>query len=1239
MSHAYEATNGMSASEALTGLTSSPSIETLISDTDWSRISIGPPETWAPGLQVAFNILRASRFPMILFWGRDLIQLYNDAYRPILGPKHPAAFGQRACECWPEIWDSIGPMLDGVLETGQATWSENLLLPLVHDGVPREHYFTFSYSPITDGERIGGVFCAVTETTASILREREARERADALAELDRAKTDFFNNVSHEFRTPLTLMLGPLETLANGVEPIQRPLIDVAQRNALRLLKLVNTLLEFSRLEAGHREASFVETDLAAMTIDLAAGFRSAIEQAGLELTVTADLAQAVFVDRAMWEKIILNLLSNALKFTLTGSIRVDITGANGYAQVSVIDTGVGMHPDELSHVFERFHRMRSTTARSHEGSGIGLALTRELVRVHGGSIEAESEIGRGTTFRVMIPLGSAHIDPAQVVSGIDAVHASSVSQYLADIEATMDWERPAAPVPPTTTQRAHILVADDNGDLRAYVTHVLAPLHDVVTVKNGTEALRAAQLSPFDLIISDAMMPDMDGLTLLKAVRADDDLYAVPFIVFSAKAGDESAIEALRLGANDYLVKPFTGAQLIARVNAQLATTRRHQAFLSRHLAAGGWFERPGDSRTNEVAFRDFANQLPIPIWQQDIFGSISFTNTAWHELLHLPYDPSSHTAEAWRTIVHPDDFDAMVTTTTAAIEAHSTFEVNYRLKPSDDLNDSYRWYVARAVPQIDAHGDFKGWIGAIMDVHEAQLREDAERQMRLETSKALAEFQSIADNISQIVYTRNVDGTIEWANRRWYELTRLPRETALTPEGWQQVIPPDDFAVFMAARADGFRFGEPYEAELRFKAIDEPDSAYRWHLLRVVPVRGADGRIVRWAGTGTDIHDARLAAVERERDLRTLSEALPAIVWTATPDGALSYFNRRLIDYSGGNVAEIEGDGWFSLVHPDDVAHAAEVWTTAVAAGTDYEVDYRLRRRDGEYRWFSTRGVPLRDAAGAIVRWIGTCTDVDEAKRSYERERRASEAFQEAALPKTLPIEPGITFSAVYQAGSSEALVGGDWYDAFRLLDGRIVLSVGDVMGSGLDAAVMMSAVRQSIRGAAQIYPEPCAVLDAADRALRAGNPEAIVTAFVAVVDPVDRSMTFASAGHPPPFLREEDGEIVKLSGSGPPLGLRPDKHDQASRMLRLPARPSMLVLYTDGFTEVTRNIDEGEQMLSRLMESQRVLSAADPAREIITTVTDRLHDDVAILVARFDAIGSSPARDDGTATPATN
>jgi PAS domain S-box-containing protein len=1176
---------------------------------------------WSPSLRIAFDICRSSRFPIILFWGRDLVQLYNDAYVPVLGARHPTAFGQRARECWPEVWDAIGPMLHGVLDTGKATWSENLLLPLERNGVPEECYFTFSYSPVADGENVGGVFCAVTETTASVLRERNARERVEALAQLDRLKSDFFNNVSHEFRTPLTLMLGPLDALAKTADDEQRPLIDVARRNALRLLKLVNTLLAFSRLESGRPQARFVETDLASLTTDIVAGFRSAIEGAGLALGVRIDLAQTVFVDRTMWEKIVLNLLSNALKFTLEGAISVELTAHDGTAQLAVSDTGVGMPADELPHIFERFRQIRGAPSRSHEGSGIGLALTKELVQVHGGTITVDSELSRGTKFRVTIPFGRAHLDPALIAPDTDAARSTTIEQYLADAQATIGRavngrasDRPAD----FGAKRARILFADDNHDLRDYVSHVLTPVHDVVTVKNGREALAAARSAPFDLIVSDVMMPEMDGFALLEAVRGDEGLAAIPFIFLSARAGEESAIEGLRRGATDYLIKPFTAEELVARVNAHVDGAWRREAFVEKRTLRR-WFDHQGDSTTNEVAFRAFADQLPLPIWQQDIFGSVSYTNRAWHDMLRLPHDPSSHTAQAWKKVIHPDDFPRMAEITTAAIDSRDAFEVTYRLKPSDGDERSYRWYVARAVPQYDASRDFKGWIGSIIDVHAAQLREDAEHQSRLEANRALAEFQALADNIPHVVYTRARDGSIEWANRRWYEITQLPPDIALTPDGWQQVVPAEDLARITAIRENAFAAGVPYEAEIRLKALHQPDSASRWHLIRVVPVRDADGAIVRWAGTGTDVHDRLMAEAERGRDLRALSEALPTIVWTATPDGAGEYFNGRLTEYSGLSPSQAAGDGWLSLVHPDDVERAADTWRAALGAGSRYEVNYRLRRSDGIYRWFSVSGLPLYDATGAIVRWIGTCSDIDDAQRSYDRERRASEAFQQAALPMSLPAVPGLAFSAIYKAGSAEALVGGDWYDAFRLTDGRVVLSVGDVMGSGLSAAVTMSSVRQAIRGAAQIFPDPCAVLDAADRALRSERPEAIVTAFLAIFDPITGTLGYASAGHPAPFLRDAAGAIRELGGSGLPLGLRPEHRSESARHVAIPDGAT-LVLYTDGLTEATRDVVEGEESLRQALTSAAVLDSPEPARAIADAVLHELHDDVAILVVRF-------------------
>ncbi len=245
----------------------------------------------------------------------------------------------------------------------------------------------------------------------------EEKKRADMLAEIDRTKTVFFSNVSHEFRTPLTLMLGPLAQLSQTGDERDRSLAQMARRNALRLLKLVDTLLEFSRLEAGRSEAAFTATDLAQFTRSIANSFRSAIESAGLRFVVETDLDEAVFVDRSMVERILLNLLSNALKFTFEGEIAVTVRRFGDKAELCVRDTGVGIAPEDLPKLFERFNRVRGAKSRTHEGSGIGLALVRDLAALHGGEVEAESAVGVGTTFRVQIPLGTAHLDLSKVVA------------------------------------------------------------------------------------------------------------------------------------------------------------------------------------------------------------------------------------------------------------------------------------------------------------------------------------------------------------------------------------------------------------------------------------------------------------------------------------------------------------------------------------------------------------------------------------------------------------------------------------------------------------------------------------------------------------------------------------------------------------------------------------------------------------------------------------------------------
>ncbi|MFG2060050.1 SpoIIE family protein phosphatase [Micromonospora sp. NPDC048871] len=402
----------------------------------------------------------------------------------------------------------------------------------------------------------------------------QERARAAELAALDLAKTNFFANVSHEFRTPLTLVLGPLEEmLADPALPsayTQR--LTMMHRNGLRLLKLVNTVLDFSRLESGRLAAHYEPTDLADYTSRLVSTFRSATERTGIRLVVDCPpLAEPVYVDQDMWEKVVLNLVSNAVKFTFEGEIQVRVRAVDGVARLEVSDTGVGIHPDELPHVFERFHRVPGVRSRSHEGTGIGLALVRELAEMHGGQVSASSQVDKGSTFAVTIPFGTAHL-PADRVAETEDAEREPRQAPLFEAESAR-WTSdttPTLPAPATVEPQGRILVVDDNPDLREHVARLLATW-EVTTAADGVEALRLATEVTFDLVLTDVMMPRMDGFGLVAALRADPRTRYVPIVLLSARAGSAEEVAGLSVGADDYLTKPFSGQELIARVRANV--------------------------------------------------------------------------------------------------------------------------------------------------------------------------------------------------------------------------------------------------------------------------------------------------------------------------------------------------------------------------------------------------------------------------------------------------------------------------------------------------------------------------------------------------------------------------------------------------------------------------------------------------------------------------------------------
>ncbi|MBN9488607.1 MAG: response regulator [Alphaproteobacteria bacterium] len=730
---------------------------------DWSRTPLGSSDKWSPALQTTVGLMIANRLPMLLWWGPDYISLYNDAYVPVLGLKHPSALGLPVRECWSEIWEILKPLIDTPFKGGPSTWIEDFELHIRRSGFNEETHFTVAYSPVPDATApngIGGVLATVHEISEKVVAERrvailrdlateaagstveetclvavqalarhskdvpfallylvdtdgrqarlaaaagiesaeaayqplvpldrevdrgwplvaalrgrgiaevtdlasrfgvmpagpwaeppnaavivplhagkgdaafgllvagvssrlkfdeqykgfyelaanqiaimivkarayeEERRRADALAEIDRTKTAFFSNVSHEFRTPLTLMMGPVEEVLakpdREVAPGSRALIAVAHRNAQRLLKLVNALLDFSRIEAGRVKASYEPLDLAALTTDLASNFRSVCERAGLRLHVDClPLPEPVYVDREMWEKIVLNLLSNAFKFTFDGEIAVSLRALEGAVLLEVSDTGSGIPQHELPRLFERFHRVEGAKGRSYEGSGIGLALVQELVELHGGDIRVESEEGRGTRFTVSIPRGVTHLPPDQV----RAAHADPLTTLHAHafVEEALRWLPDAAApaekefvdswngaVSEHDAARARVVVADDNADMRDYLSRLLtAAGHDVETDVDGQQALERIRFRKPDLVITDVMMPRLDGFGLVKSLRAEETTRDLPVIILSARAGEEARIEGLASGADDYVVKPFAARELLARVAATLKVAR----------------------------------------------------------------------------------------------------------------------------------------------------------------------------------------------------------------------------------------------------------------------------------------------------------------------------------------------------------------------------------------------------------------------------------------------------------------------------------------------------------------------------------------------------------------------------------------------------------------------------------------------------------------------------------------
>lgn len=620
-----------------------------------------------------------------------------------------------------------------------------LLLPIAQSAMERPAGFFVvganPYRPVDDNyQSFVGLLAGQIASALSAARAYEQeRKRAEALAEIDRAKTTFFSNVSHEFRTPLTLMLGPLEELLSRHSTIAladaKSMIELAHRNGTRLLRLVNSLLDFSRLEAGRVQAHFVPTDIATYTSEIASTFRSAMDKANLFLEIEVfSPGQIVFVDHDMWEKIILNLLSNAFKFTFEGGVTVSIgTSQRGdRVEVQVRDTGIGVSAEEVTRLFERFHRVEGARGRTFEGSGIGLALVNELVKLHGGTIDVVSELGRGTTFTIGLRFGSAHL-PKHALE--QQVPDATTRNAHAFVEEALRW----LPSPDSGAgtfnltegaigspngllpgQGKNILLADDNADVRDYVQRLLRDQgYDVLAVADGEQALRAIESRAPDLILSDVMMPNLDGFGLLRAIRSDSALASIPVILLSARAGEEAKVGGLEAGADDYLIKPFAARELLARVSAniQMAEVRRESArevMRSEQLALISQERLSIALSTGRIAIFE----LDATTRLVTVFGSLV-------ESFGVPEDVAAkgRPLEAFLSGIAESDRERVKQAITYSVEFGLPFEAEYRLA------DFKHHVVARGSVQMSPSGS-KRLVGAVIDVSDEKIAQEALRE-----------------------------------------------------------------------------------------------------------------------------------------------------------------------------------------------------------------------------------------------------------------------------------------------------------------------------------------------------------------------------------------------------------------------------------------------------------------------------------------------------------------------------
>lgn len=812
----------------------------------------------------------------------------------------------------------------------------------------------------------GQISTAVQNAT---LAETE-KKRLEKLAEIDRAKTAFFSNISHEFRTPLTLMLGPLEDLMQNYRLAagERTIIETAHRNAMRLLKLVNTLLNFSLVESGRLKAKFVPTDIAAFTANLAGNFRSLINRGGMDLVVDVDtVGENVFLDREMWEKIIFNLLSNAYKYTLKGTITVSLAKDAGNVVLKVSDTGVGIPKDELPKMFTRFHRVHNSVGRSFEGSGIGLSMIREFILQHGGTITVESKENAGSTFIVTLPLGSEHLPQEQLVADNNHKKYNISENYITETNLLgSSAEEKDIEVEHNDVGKAAetVLIVDDNADMRQHLKSIIETEFNILTAQNGLQALEIIRNRKISLVVSDIMMPVMDGISMLKEIKKHPSTAPLPVILLTARAGEESRIEGYETGADDYLVKPFSAKELLARIKAQvkISNLRGHIREELKNLFMQAPMAICILRGKNYVV--EMANANIMKLWGK-----------SQAEMLNRPLFEGLPEAKA-------QGFDKLLDNVYTTGKEHVEDEYPFSSITNGVEEQFYVKFIYQ--PFREENGDISGIIVLAHDVTPQVLA-----RKKIEENEA-----KIRNFINQapvgIIILKGEDLVVDTANRIYGNIVGRNTDDIIGRK-FIECMPEMKDTPVVKNLLKVYREGVNHvHTELPVDIVKDGVKATGYYNSIYQPLIENDTitGVIAIVNEVTQQYLAKRITEKNEKDLILILETMPHIAYRADATGSLTYYNSKFFSYTGLTFNQAKNDGWRPAIHPAMLESVQERWMHSIATGEEYDNAFLLKRAsDQSYRWHLSRAVALRNDYGEITQWVGTLTDIHEQKVFAEK------------------------------------------------------------------------------------------------------------------------------------------------------------------------------------------------------------------------------------------------------------